>query len=137
MKDFPTSEKIGKMKAEREKFYDALLQKILALPTVQEYIGELRKDEEWNKRYRWGEFEFEENALEDFLESEPKDILQVVEIWNMVQEDIREKAQWITADTETFLRDGLDFNAEDTMTDKLEEINDELDHALKRRHKKT
>jgi len=31
----------------------------------------------------------------------------------------------------------IDFNAEDTMNDKLEEISDELDHALKRRHGKT
>jgi hypothetical protein len=39
MKDFPISEAIARMKAEREKLYDALLQKILALPKVQEYIS--------------------------------------------------------------------------------------------------
>ena len=135
-KDFPISEKIGKMKAEREKFYDALLQKILALPSVQEYIQDLKTGETKISGVET-EYDYEENALDDFFTSDPKDILAVEEIWKAVQEAVREEAEWKTCDAKTFVEDGLDFKAEDTMIEKLEEISDELDHALKRRHGKT
>jgi len=118
----------AKLKAEREKFYDELLQKILALPSVQEYKG-LKIGGET-------EYELEQSALADFFEGDPIDILAVEEIWKMVQEEVREQAEWITSDVKTFLQDYDDLKAEDIMIDKLEEISDELDKALKRRHGK-
>ena len=134
MKDFPVSERIGKMKAEREKFYDALLAKILALPSVQEYIKDLTTGETEISGVET-EYDYEQSALEDFFEGDIKDILAVEEIWQMVKEAVREEAEWITSDAKTF-REGIGFSAEDTMNDKLEGISDELDHALKRRHGK-
>ena len=129
-------QKIYKIKAEREKFYDALLQKILALPSVQEYIKDLRTEETKISGVET-EYDFEEAALEDFFTGDPKDILAVEEIWKSVQEAVREEAEWKTSDAKTFVEDGIDFKAEDTMNEKLEEISDELDKALKRRHGKT
>jgi len=137
MKDFSISEKIGKMKAEREKFYDVLLQKILALPSVQEDISEFRKDAEWNKEHEWGEFEFEENALENFFEGDPEPILNVKEIWEAVREAVRDEAEWRTSDPKTFIQDLGKIDAEKIMLNKLENIDKELYHALKRRHDKT
>jgi hypothetical protein len=134
VKDFPVSERIGKMKAEREKFYDALLAKILALPSVQEYIKDLKTGETEISGVET-EYDYEQSALEDFFEGDIKDILAVEEIWQMVKEAVREEAEWITSDAKTF-REGIGFSAEDTMNDKLEGISDELDHALKRRHGK-
>lgn len=133
---FPVSEKIGKMRAEREKFYDALLQKILALPSVQGYIKDLEIGETKISGVET-EYDYEQSALEDFFDGrDMKNLLAVEEIWKAVQEAIREEAEWKTSDAKTFIEDGLDFNAEDTMNEKLEEISDELDHALKRKHKK-
>jgi len=135
----------AKLKAEREKFYDELLQKILALPSVQEYKGKQKQllIEEWKEdtipALKIGgetEYELEQSALADFFEGDLKDILAVEEIWNIVKEEIREEAEWRTSDAKTFWEDGLKFNAEDTMNKKLEEISDELDKALKRRHGK-
>jgi len=137
MKDFPISEKFGKMKAEREKFYDALLVKILALPEIQDLVVELKKDVEWNLEHGWGEYEFEGQALDDFFEGDIKDILAVEEIWKAVQEAVRDDADWKTSDPKTFVEDGIYFKAEDIMNEKLGEISDELDKALKRRHGKT
>lgn len=135
---FSVSERIGKMKAEREKFYDALLLKILALPSVQEYIKDLETEETKISGVET-QYDYEQSALEDFFEgsTSTRDILAVEEIWKMVQEAIREEAEWKTSDAKTFIEGGLDFNAEDTMNEKLEEISDELDKALKRRHGKT
>ena len=126
----------AKLKAEREKFYDALLEKILALPSVQEYIKDLRTEETKISGVET-EYDFEEAALEDFFTGDPKTILAVEEIWKSVQEAVREEAEWKTSDAKTFVEDGIDFKAEDTMNEKLEEISDELDKALKRRHGKT
>jgi len=135
-KDFPISEKIGKMKAEREKFYDVLLQKILALPQIQEYIKELRQDEECKKE-GWGEFQFEESALDNFFEGDLEPILSINEIWEAVQEAIRDEAEWRTSDPKTFIQDLGKIDAEKIMLSKLEDIDKELYQALKRRHGKT
>jgi len=137
MKDFPVSEKIGKMKAERERFYDTLLLKILCLPQIQDDIVELKKDIEWNLEHGWGEFEFEENALENFFEGDLEAILNVKEIWEAVREAVRDEAEWRTSDPKTFIQDLGKIDAEKIMLSKLEDIDKELYHALKRRHKKT
>lgn len=118
--------------AERELFHDTLLQKILALPSVQEYIKDLKTGE--TKISVETEYEYEQSALEDFFEEDARDILAVEEIWKMVQEAVRDEADWKTCDVKTFVEDGIDFKAEDTMNEKLEEIGDELGQALKRRH---
>jgi hypothetical protein len=135
MKDFPVSEAIGRMKAEREKFYDALLQKILALPKVQEYISELRQDEECKKE-GWGEFEFEESALDNFFEGDLEPILGISEIWQVVREAVRSEVEWRTSDPKTFIEELGKIDAEKIMLNKLEQIDKELYQALKRRHKK-
>jgi hypothetical protein len=122
-----------KLKAEREKFYDALLQKVLALPSVQEYIRDLKTGETKISGVET-EYEYEASALDDFFTGNPKDILAVEEIWNAVKEAVREEAEWRTSDAKTFWEDGLGFKAEDTMDKTLEEISDELDNALKRRY---
>jgi hypothetical protein len=136
MKDFPVSEAIARMKAEREKLYDALLQKILALPKVQEYISELRKDEECKKE-GWGEFQFEESALDNFFEGDLEPILGINEIWEAVREAVRSEVEWRTSDPKTFIEELGKIDAEKIMLDKLEEIDKELYRALKRRHGKT
>jgi len=125
-----------KLKAERQKLYNELLEKILALPKVQEYISELRKDEECEKD-GWGDFEYEENALENFFEGDLEDILNVKEIWEAVKEAVRNEAEWRTSDPKTFTQDLGKINAEMIMLDELEEIDRELYQALKRRHGKT
>jgi len=124
-----------KLKAEREKFYDALLQKILVLPSVQEYIKDLKTGETKISGVET-EYDYEQSALDDFFTADPKEILAVEEIWQMVKEEVREEAEWITSDRKTFLDKYDDLKAEDIMIDKLEEISDELDRALKRRHGK-
>jgi len=120
----------AKLKAERQKFYDALLEKILSLPKVQEDLVQLRKDEEQD----WGEFEFEDQALENFFEGELEHILGVNEIWEAVKEAVRDEAEWRTSDPKTFIQDLGKINAEEIMLRKLEEISNELDKALKRKH---
>jgi len=136
-----TFERMAKMKAERQKFYDTLLQKILALPLVQEYISDMKKetDSKTGKPFYEGytEYDYEQSAIEGFFEGDAKDMLAVEEIWNMVKEEIREQAEWITSDAKTFLHDYDDLKAEDIMNDKLAEIQSELEDALKRRHGKT
>lgn len=123
-------EKFAKIKAERHKFYDDLLKKILALPNVQAELEELRKDEDGT-----GEFEIAEQALENFiLEGDEKDILAVPEIWRMIQEAIQDETKWMTYDVKTFLDERSSLNADDIYTKKIEEIHDELYHALKRKH---
>jgi hypothetical protein len=135
MKDFPVSEAIARMKAEREKLYDALLQKILALPKVQEYISELRQDEECKKE-GWGEFQFEESALDNFFEGDLEPILSISEIWEAVREAVRSEVEWRTSDPKTFIEELGKIDAEKIMLNKLEDIDKELYQALKRRHKK-
>jgi len=54
-----------------------------------------------------------------------------------VKEAVREEADCVTGDAKTFIKDGLDFNAEDTMNEKLGEFQKELEDALKRKHGKT
>ena len=122
----------AKLKAEREKFYDALLQKILALPQVKE------DREEYKLQYKeLSEYELDQNVLDNFFEGDSKDILAVEEIWNMIKEEIREEAEWRTSDAKTFLHDYDDLNAEDIMNDKLGEIQTKLEDALKLMHSKT
>jgi len=123
-------------KLKGEKLYNELLEKILALPKVQACISELRKDEEC-KIDGWGEFEFQENALENFFEGDLQEVLNVKEIWEVVKEAVRVEAEWRTSDPKTFIKDLGKINAEGIMLSKLEEISDELDKALKRRHGKT
>ena len=129
-------EKAAKIKAEKQKFYDDLLAKILALPKLQEDIAEMRKDTEWNKQWRKTEYDFEEEVLDNFMGTN-EDALTVPEIWDMVKEEIREEADYVTSDSKTFLKEGLDFNAENKMNEKLEEIDRELNETLKRKHGKT
>lgn len=124
-------------KQERQQFYDELLIKILALPNVQDEIEELRKDDEWNKQYGWGEFQFAENALENFvIQGKDEDVLAVSEIWNMVREEIRGAVIWVTFDAKTFINEQSSLDAEDICYKKLEEINEELYNALRRKHGK-
>jgi len=123
----------GKLKDEREKFYDQLLPKILALPSVQECIKDLETGETEISGVET-QYDYEASALEDFYTGDPKDVLAVEEIWKMVQEAIRDEVDWKTCDAKTFVEEGINFNAEDTMNEKLEEISDELDEALKRKH---
>lgn len=122
--------------SERQK-WDELLKKILSLPKVQEDLEELRKDEEWNKEHEWSKFEIAENALENFMKGDDKDILAVPEIWQAVQEEIRKTADWITYTAKTFIAEMSSLNAEDIYHKKLEEIHDALYDALKRKHGKT
>jgi len=133
-------EKMAKVKVDRQTFYDNLLVKVLSLPAVKEDIETMKEetDSKTGKPFYegWTEYDYEQSALDTFLD-EPRDALQVEEIWSMVQEAVIEEAEWVTSDAKTFLKDGLDFVAEETMGEKLEEIREGLEDALKRKHGKT
>lgn len=124
------------MSKDIEKFYDALLVKVLGLPKVQQEIAEFRKDEAWNKEYDWGEFNFAEQALENFVQGDDKDILAVPEIWAIVQEAVREEACWITYNAKTFLEEMSSLDGEKIYNKRIEDIHNGLYHALKRKHGK-
>lgn len=122
-------------KQEEQAFYDTLLTKILALPKVQETIAELRKDYEGEGQT---EFEIEVEAICDFIdEGDDKDILAVPEIWRLVQETVRDTIRDFTYNPETFLAELSSLDPEDIFRKKLEEIHEELDHALERKHGRT
>jgi len=131
---FGMSELFKKLRDERHKLYDALLTKILGFPKVQEYIEELKKDEEWNREHKWGEYEFEQNAVENFFEFGDEEILRVEEIWSKVKEAIRSKAEEdITSDPKELVQHGY-IRVDSIVNDVLEEISEELTEALKRKH---
>lgn len=127
---------MAKIKAERCRFIDELLTKILALPKVQEYMKDLKEGETVISGVE-SEYDFEQSALEDFFESEPDEVLAVLEIWEEVREDLKSEFEDNLSDLKWFLRDGIYFKAETALNSKLNSLQDELEDALKRKHGKT
>jgi len=125
----------SKVVEEMHKKYDALLAKILALPQIQDQIVELKKDVEWNLEHGWGEYEFEENALENFCD-DTENMLGVSEIWEDVKETVKDEVHWATCDVKDFVKEGMYLKIEDITLKKLEQIEDALFDALKRKHGK-
>ncbi len=115
-------------------FYNDLLKKVLALPQVQAEIEDMRKDDEAKERT---DFDYQEEALENFLlEGDNKDILAVPEIWKLVQETIRETTRDLTYNAKTFLEEISSLDAEEIYHKTLDDIREQLDQALKRKHGK-
>lgn len=129
------SEFVARLRAERHKFYDGLLAKILGFPKVQEIIAEARTDKEWNREHKWSEYEFENHAVENFFEFDDEEILRVEEIWNKVKEAVRSKAEDITSDPKELVQYG-NLRIDSIVNDTLEEIQEGLQDALKRKHGK-
>lgn len=125
-------------KAERHKFYDELLTKILQLPDAQETLKELKDDAD--KEY-WTEYRMEESALETFFEGNER-ALQMPEIWALVKKEIKREIDYMLLEFKTdkaaehFLRnDGMEFKMEDFIIDELNSIDEELTATLKRKHR--
>jgi hypothetical protein len=125
----------SKVVEELHKKYDALLLKILALPAIQDQIVELKKDVEWNLEHEWGDYEFEVNALENFSIG-AKNMLGVSEIWEDVKETVRDEVNWATVNVDEFINRGMYLKIEDITLTRLEQIEDALFDALKRKHGK-
>lgn len=129
-------ERRAKVKADRQRFIDELLAKILALPKVQEYIKDLKQGETVISGVE-SAYDFEQSALEDFFESDASEILAVSEIWEEVREHLKEEFESNLSELKWFLRDGISFEAEEEMNNKLKDLQDELEDALERKHGKT
>lgn len=126
------SEVVAQLRAERHKFYDTLLVKILGFPDVQETIRESMRDTEWNKEHGWTDYNFETNAIENFMEGDDQEIFRVEEIWNKVKEAVRGKVEDITHDPKELTQHGY-LRIDSIVNDTLEEIAEELQNALDRK----
>lgn len=130
------SEWVAKLRAERHKFYDALLQKILDSPKVRENIEENKEDTEWNKEHGWTDYNFEQNAIENFFEGDEEAIFRVEEIWNEVKEAVKGKVEDALFSPKDLIARIIHRKIDDIVNDTLDEIAEELRDALERKWKK-
>jgi len=127
---------IGKWLEQRRKWADDLLTKVLGFPKVQDDIEDLKKDDEWNKEFGWTQYNFEREAIEHFFEGDVEETLNVAEIWKAVKTAIEGKIEDITFDAKTLVHEGYGVKIETIIDDKLSEIQEDLEDALDRKHKK-
>lgn len=98
---------------------------------------ELRENTAWREAGHKTEFDIELAALDIFLQGEDADIIGIPEIWQLIQEPIRETMRELTYDAYTFLERMTELNAVKIYRDKLKAIRNELYDALKRKHEVT
>lgn len=114
-----------------------LLKKVLALPKVQADIADIRE----NGAFVGGiakvtDFEIEECALDNFINGDVDDVLAISEIWNTIQDAIREETRRVTYNVEIFLKEGLDLDIFKIVDGCLTGIHAGLLMALKCKHGK-
>jgi hypothetical protein len=118
------------MKGLFDEYYDELLQKVLNHPKVQEYMKETKEENPELTQY-----ELESDALDNFFNEDYKIIFSIDEIYESIVENAREEMEWITSNRETFAKE-IDFKLEDLVIEGLDEIRNELEEVLKRKHGK-
>jgi hypothetical protein len=116
-------EKLNKM------YFDELLKEILSHPIVKMRIKEIKEDVPSITQY-----EAESEALDDFFAEDYNIIFSIEDIYLSIIERLKRKFETITCSKEALI-DSMDFKIEDYVIQCLETIRDELEEALKRKHK--
>jgi hypothetical protein len=97
----------------------------------------MRADAEWNKEHGWTEYNFEQQAIENFFEeNDTEEILRVEEIWQAVKEYIKDQVDSILYSPKDLDEQGYR-KIYDFLNDKLEEIQEELQDAVNRKYGKS
>jgi hypothetical protein len=113
----------------KEIFFNELLRKVLSHPAVQEEI------EDYKETFpNISDYKAESEALEDFFMDDYEVIFSIDEIYQLILESVKKKFEEITSSKQTFIS-LVDFNWENFIEEKLESIRDELEKALRRKHK--
>jgi hypothetical protein len=113
----------------KEIFFDELLSKVLSHPEVQEEI------EDYKETFpNISDYKAESEALEDFFMDDYEVIFSIDEIYQLILESVKKKFEEITSSKQTFIS-LIDFNWENFIEEKLESIRDELEKALRRKHR--
>ncbi len=66
------------------------------------------------------------DLLEDFFEDDLENILKVEEIWKWLLHEIKSHIEWITYDVKEFVKEGLGFEMEGFVNEKLNCLQSEL-----------
>jgi hypothetical protein len=110
-------------------YFDELLKEILSHPIVKNRIKEIKEEIPNISQY-----EAESQALDDFFGEDYEVIFSINEIYQSILENVKGKFEEITCSKQAFIS-SIDFNLEDFIIEKLGFIRDELEDALKRKHK--
>jgi hypothetical protein len=110
-------------------YFDELLKEVLSHPIVKMRIKEIKEEVPSISQY-----EAESQALDDFFTEDYEVIFSINEIYQSILENVKEKFEEITCSKRAFIS-SINFDLEDFINEKLEFIRDELEDALKRKHK--
>jgi hypothetical protein len=110
-------------------FFDELLNEVLEHPIVKGRIKEIEEETPNISQY-----EAESEALDDFFAEDYNIIFSIEDIYLSIIERLNKKFETITCSKEALI-DSMDFKIEDYVIQCLETIRDELEEALKRKHK--
>jgi hypothetical protein len=110
-------------------FFDELLNEVLEHPIVKGRIKEIKEEVPSISQY-----EAESEALDDFFAEDYNIIFSIEDIYLSIIERLKRKFETITCSKEALI-DSMDFKIEDYVIQCLEMLRDELEEALKRKHK--
>jgi hypothetical protein len=125
----PTTNEERFLKMLNKMYFDELLKEVLEHPIVKRRIEEIKEETP-----NISDYEAESEALDDFFGEDYEVIFSINEIYQLILETVKERFEVITCSKKAFIL-SIDFNLEDFIIEKLGLIRDELEEALKRKHK--